>query len=161
MGCMILASGLSCRRGRNDVDIDKRPLSAEAQARMTEMLKEVLEPAMRAQAQRNADDFVYTPPEVWMQQVMNVGARIVNRAVTIAYKEWFKATESDDSCAYCLEYEHDHRGYNLVCTCRHHCGATVCPAGNAFVCAHPAYGNTSHCAEIACENYAGKHVRGN
>jgi hypothetical protein len=58
---------------------------------MTQMIEEVLEPAMKAQAQRDPADFVYTPPEVWMQQVMNVGARVVNRAITIAYEEWEKA----------------------------------------------------------------------
>ena len=68
--------------------MEMRPLSADAQARMTEMVKEVLEPAMKQQAQRNPEDFVYTAPEVWMQQVMDVGARVVNRAITIAYKDW-------------------------------------------------------------------------
>lgn len=103
--------------------MEMKPLSEEAQARMTEMLREVLEPAMKQQAQRNPEDFVYTAPELWMQQVMDVGARVVNRAVKIAFKDWGVG-------------------------------------GDAFVCSHPAYGNTSHCAEIACENYAGKHVRG-
>lgn len=71
-------------------DTPKAALSASAQARMTQMIEEVLEPAMKAQAQRNPEDFVYTPPEVWMQQVMNVGARVVNRAITIAHEEWLQ-----------------------------------------------------------------------
>ena len=135
--------------------MDKRALSETAQARMTQMLKEVLEPAMKAQAQRDPDDFVYTAPEVWMQQVMNVGARIVNRAITIAHEEWEKA----QSCVFCLEVEHGHRGADLVCTCSHHCGAMVCPAEAAKKCGHTVYNVAGNCAEISCDNYAGKRVR--
>lgn len=104
---------------------EMKPLSADAQARMTEMLREVLEPAMKQQAQRNPDDFVYTAPEVWMQQVMNVGARIVNRALTIAFKDWGLNEEVEE----------------------------------AHVCVHPSYNAAGNCAEIACDNYAGKYVR--
>lgn len=73
-----------------------KPLSESAQKRMTQMLEEVLEPAMKAQAQRNPDDFVYTAPEIWRDQVMNVGARIVNRALTIAHEEWSKEENTDE-----------------------------------------------------------------
>lgn len=110
---------------QEDKEMDKAALSEAAQARMTQMLKEVLEPAMKAQAQRNPDDFVYTAPEVWMEQVMNVGARIVNRALTIAHAEW-----SEDE-----------------------------GVEEAHVCVHPSYNAAGNCAEIACDNYAGKHVR--
>lgn len=151
---MILASGFFSRQ---DTKVDKAALSESAQARMTQMLEEVLEPAMKAQAQRNPDDFVYVAPEVWRDQVMSVGARIVNRALTIAFEEWSKKA---DSCAYCLEYEHGMKPANAVtCTCLYHCGATVCPEEPLRACSHPTYGDTSHCADIACENYAGKHVR--
>lgn len=137
--------------------MEMRPLSADAQARMTEMVKEVLEPAMKQQAQRDPEDFVYTPPEVWMQQVMNVGARVVNRAITIAFKDWGLAEES---CAWCLEYEHGMRPAEPVrCTCQHHCGAMVCPEEPLRTCPHPTYGDTSHCAEISCANYVEKHRR--
>lgn len=96
---------------KKEDNMDKQALSASAQARMTQMLEEVLEPAMKAQAQRDPADFVYTAPEVWMQQVMNVGARIVNRAITIAHEEWEKAEveKVDKSCL--------HRPYGDTTNC--------------------------------------------
>ena len=93
--------------------MDKAALSASAQARMTQMIEEVLEPAMKAQAQRDPEDFVYTAPEVWMQQVMNVGARVVNRAITIAYDEWTKAEAPETKCP--GTPHRGHTGYGTPC----------------------------------------------
>ena len=152
----------------------KKPLSEAARERMTQMLDEVLEPAMKRQAQRNPEDFVYMAPEVWRQHVMNVGARIVNRAITIAYEEWSKDGNESDSCAYCLEVEHGHKGDNLKCTCANHCGATVCmgPLGQPLMaggvpidvelfakCPHEPTQGTSRCAAVDCPNYLGNYAR--
>lgn len=104
--------------------MDKRALSDAAQARITQMLEEVLEPAMKAQAQRDPDDFVYTAPELWMQQVMNVGARIVNRAVTIAHEEWEKA-EAEEIDKSCLHRPYGDTTHCAVIDCANYAGKHV------------------------------------
>lgn len=110
-------------------------LSKEACLKIADVSREIIKKTLR---NGTFDVNIYEAPEVYDARIDGVVASIVNYALNVAHEEWNKA--SADTCAYCLEYEHGMKPVDaVVCTCQHHCGAMVCPAGDAFVCRHPTY----------------------
>lgn len=142
--------------------MEMKPLSKETCAEIAEWGDKVIRDAVKYN--KFVADSVYEAPEVLQARINYTVGQIVNFALTKAHEEWSEDEEVEDSCAYCLEYEHGMKPATK-CTCAHHCGAMVCP--KRFVskkvkdtsCLHAPYGNTPYCAVIDCANYAGKKVR--